>query len=195
MYKKQMKFQKLLCTSFLAASALVFIYSLGLLTDLYNLLYYTMTDQNNPHATLVEGSWIFYDMQPFNSMLTTASIILICCSVLMYLTCTHSRRKYYVGNYVAIAISSFASIAVSVWGIVNISAFRTQFLTTLDFEALEAFCKIMKIKYHESTFWFDAGYFVFSILIIVAALLVYNLIWKRALMKEEAKILSEGLEA
>jgi hypothetical protein len=42
-----MKFQRLVCFAMLAASALVFIYSLGLVTDLYDAFYSTMRDHNN----------------------------------------------------------------------------------------------------------------------------------------------------
>ena len=47
MYKRQMKLQKILCLLAIAASALVFIYSLGLMTDLYDSLYGTMTDRKS----------------------------------------------------------------------------------------------------------------------------------------------------
>ena len=36
MYKKQMKIQKIVCFLVLAASVVVFLYSLGIMTDLYD---------------------------------------------------------------------------------------------------------------------------------------------------------------
>ena len=51
--------------------------------------------------------------------------------------------------------------------------------------------------YTESTFWFDLHYFVFALLIIVAALLVANAVWKTKLMKEEQQLLhgEKGVQA
>ena len=46
--------------------------------------------------------------------------------------------------------------------------------------------------YTESTFWFDIHYLVFALLLIVAALLVANAVWKTRLMKEEQQLLRGG---
>ena len=195
MYKKQMKFQRLVCFILLAASALVFIYSLGLVTDLYDAFYSTM-DYRNPKYDKVDGARIFYDIQPFNSMLTVVSIILIGCSLLAFITNTHSRRKYYVANYVSIGILSVANIAASIWIAINVAKYRTQYITTVDFEALKQYSEEWGTLYigPDQTFWFDIGFVICGILIIVTALGIYNLIWKTKLMKEEAKIIKEGLE-
>ena len=58
MYRKQMTWQKILCFAAIAVSAVVFLYALGLMTDLYDSLYYTMMDPNNPADTWVTGSGI-----------------------------------------------------------------------------------------------------------------------------------------
>ena len=194
MYRKQMKFQKLVCFATLIASAIIFIYSLGLVTDLYDAFYTTMRDPNNIYNSKVDGSWIYYDIQPFNHNLTTAAIVLIGCSVLLFLTNTHSRRKYYIANYVATIINAVVSIGIAVWGIINISAFKTQFLTTIDFPALKEYAEKWNTLYTESTFWFDIGYVAFGFLIAVVVLTIINLVWKRMLMKSEALLIKEGLE-
>ena len=194
MYRKQIKFQRLVCFAILAASALIFIYSLGLVTDLYDAFYTTMRDPNNIYNSKVDGAWIYYDIQPFNHSLTTASLVLIGCSVLLFLTNTHSRRKYYRGNYVATLLNAAVSVGISAWGIINISKFRTQFLTTIDFPALKEYAEKWNTLYTESTFWFDIGYVVFGILIAVVVLSIINLVWKKNLMKEEAFLIKEGLE-
>ena len=194
MYRKQMKFQRLVCLATLAASALISIYSLGLVTDLYDAFYTTMRDPNNIYNSKVEGAWIYYDIQPFNHNLTTASLLLIGCSIILFLTNTHSRRKYYLGNYVATLLNAVVSVAISVWGIINISKFRTQFLTTIDFPALKEYAEKWNTLYTESTFWFDIGYVAFGILIAVVVLSIINIVWKKNLMKEESLLIKEGLE-
>ena len=197
MYKKQMKFQKLICLAVLAASAILFIYSLGLVTDLYDALYGTMRDPNNIYDmnfTKVEGAWIFYEIQPFNKALTTVSIILLVCSLLPYITNTHSRRKYYIANYIAVGISSVANVAAAIWCTINVVKYRNQFLTTVDFEGLKEYSEKWNTLYTESTFWFEIGFLACTLLIIVTALNIYNLIWKTKLMKEEKQLILEGSE-
>lgn len=197
MYKKQMKFQKLICLSTLVASALLFIYSLGLVTDLYDAFYSTMRDPNKIYDmkfTKVEGAWIFYEIQPFNKALTTVSIVLLVCSLLPFITNTHSRRKYYLANYITVGISSVANVAAAIWCVINVTKFRTQFLTTVDFPALKEYAEKWNTLYTESTFWFDIGYVVCALLIVVTAFNIYNLVWKTKLMKEEKQLILEGLE-
>ena len=194
MYKKQMLFQRLVCFALLAASAIIFIYSLGLVTDLYDAFYGTMRNPNNRLETDVKGSIIYYDIQPFNSALTVVSIVLLICAIILFLTNTHSRRKYYIGNYISTGLFSVASVAASIWAIPQISAFKTQFLTTVDFEALKAYADKWGSLYTESTFWFDIGFVAFGLLLAVTVLAIVNLIWKINLMKEEAKLIKEGLE-
>lgn len=195
MYKKQMKFQRIACFAFLAAAAIVFIYSLGLVTDLYEALYSTM-DYQNPKYDAVDGARIFYDIQPFNSMLTTAALILIGCSILVFITNTHSRRKYYLANYITVGLSCVANLAVAVWTAINVAKYKLQYQTTIDFEALKEYSKVWKTLYigPNDTFWFDIGFVVCAILIIASALAVFNLIWKTRLMKEEKRLIKEGLE-
>lgn len=197
MYKKQMKFQKLICLSTLVASALLFIYSLGLVTDLYDAFYTTMRDPNKIYDmrhTKVAGAWIFYEIQPFNKALTTVSIVLLVCSLLPFITNTHSRRKYYLANYITVGISSVANVAAAIWCIINVAKYRNQFLTTVDFVALKEYAEKWNTLYTESTFWFDIGYVVCALLIVVTAFNIYNLVWKTKLMKEEKQLILEGLE-
>lgn len=193
MYKKQMLFQRIVCMAVLVASALVFIYSLGLLTDLYNSLYLTIRDPANLEMTTVQGSRIFYDMQSFNGELTKVGIGLILVSLVLYLMNTHSRRKYYIGNFVAVALSVVCNVAATVWAVIEISAYRAQFLQ-MDFEALKSHAEMWKTLYTESTFWFDAGYVVFGILMITTALLVVNLILKLNVMKDEKRLIGSRKE-
>ena len=194
MYKKQMKLQKILCLLAIFSSALVFIYSLGLMTDLYDSLYGTMTDPSDLSKTSVPGSIIYYDMQGFNNTFMKAGLGLILLSCLLFLTNTHSRRKYYIGNYVSTALQVIANVFVAVWAHGQLIAYRAQFLE-IDFEALAKHAKRWKTLYTESTFWFDAHYAVFGVLLVVTVLLVGNAIWKYSLMKQERSLIQAGEEA
>ena len=194
MYKKQMKLQKILCLLAILSSALVFIYSLGIMTDLYDSLYGTMTDPSDLTKTSVPGSIVYYDMQGFNNTFMKAGLGLILLSCLLFITNTHVRRKYYVGNYVAIGLFSVFTLAMVIWGHFQIQIYRAQWLQ-VDFEALASFSQMFKTKYTESTFWFDIHYAVFGICLAEVALLIGNAVWKIRLMKAEAELLAKGGKA
>ena len=191
MYKKQLTVQKILCLAAVIVSALVFVYSLGIMTDLYDSLYDTMRNPNNLLKTDVPGSIVYYNMQEFNRMFLLYSIGLILLAVLLFITNTHKRRKYYIGNFAATAVNAAAGIAVSVWAHIEISAFRNQYLTTVDFAALER--RLSRIgTYTDSPFWFDLHWAVFALCLLVSFLLVANAIWKVRLMRDEKSLLQAG---
>lgn len=191
MYKRQLTLQKVLCFLAIGASAAIFVYALGIATDLYDALYMTMRNPNDLSQTSVSGSIVYYNMQGFNHSLLVAGIGMILLSVLLFLTNTHVRRRYYIGNFVATALYAVAAVGLSVWGHVQIEFYKAQFLV-LDFEALRAHADMWKTLYTESTFWFDAHYVLFGLLLVVAALLVANLFWKLSLMKQEQALVQQA---
>lgn len=191
MYKKQLIVQKIICFAALAASALVFLYSLGLMTDLYDSLYFTMMDPSNPDDTWVPGSQIYYHMQPFNKTLLVCSIGLILLACLLFITSTHSRRRYYIGNLASVGLFSAAGVALSVWGHLQLEAYKAEFLQ-IDFDSLQFFSEMMETPYIDSTFWFDAHYAVFGLVVLMCLLLVVNYCWKLSLMRAEKRLIEEG---
>ena len=191
MYKKQMTLQKSVCLLAILASALVFIYSLGIMTDLYDSLYGTMRDPNDLTKTTVDGSIIYYDMQDFNNAFLKGSIGLILLSCLLYATNTHVRRKYYIGNYVSTALMTIGNLAMVIWAHGQIEMYKAQFLQ-IDFEALAKHAKRWKTLYTESTFWFDVHYAVFGVVLAVTVLLIANAVWKTSLMKQEKALIEAG---
>jgi len=195
MYKKQMCFQKYVCLLAVIAAALSFVYSLGMITDIYDSLYSTMMDPNDLTQTFVPGSIIYYDMQDFNKLYTNVSIGLILTACLLYLMNTQVRRKYYIGNYVAIGIYSVATLGVTAWSHLQIAAFKTQYLTTVDFAALKAFSEMWNKPYIESTTMLDLHYVVALVSLASVAALIGNAVWKIRLMKEENALIEAGKEA
>ncbi|MGN1423828.1 MAG: hypothetical protein ACI4XA_10660, partial [Oscillospiraceae bacterium] len=191
MYKKQMTFQRVICFAVLVASALIFVYSLGLMTDL-QCIYSTsvIRDVSDLDGSRVAGARIYYDIQEFNGQLTVVGIVLIIAAILLFITCTHSRRKYYIGNYIAVGISSVCNVAASFWVMSGVSTYRAQYLQ-MDFEALKQWLERKNALdlYTDSTFWFDVGYVVCAILLVVTALLIVNLVLKIIVMKEEKRLI------
>lgn len=194
MYKKQLTAQKFLCLAAIIVSAIVFLYALGIMTDLYDSLYDTMRNPNNVFQTDVAGSVVYYNMQEFNKVFLNYSIVMILLAVLLFITNTHVRRRYYIGNYISIALYLAFGIYISIFGHTYIEIFKAQFLQ-VDFAALKEHAELWGTLYTESTFWFDVHYFVFGLLILMGILLVCNAVWKFRLMKEEAALIEEGRRA
>ncbi|MBD5161604.1 MAG: hypothetical protein HDT14_06250 [Oscillibacter sp.] len=191
MYKKQMTAQKFLCMAAIIVSAMFFLYTLGIMTDLYDSLYDTMRNPNNVTQTDVPGSIVYYNMQEFNRMFLMYSIGQILLGLLLYITNTHSRRRYYIGNYVATGLFVAGGLYNAWFAHTYIEIFKAQFLQ-VDFAALKEHAEMWGTLYTESTFWFDLHYLVFALLLIVCVLLVVNAVWKVQLMKDEAKLIGEG---
>lgn len=191
MYRKQMTFQRVVCFLCIAAGVLAFLYALGMMTDLYDMLYTMIPYPDDPSSAKVEGAMIYYDMQGFNQALLKACIGLILLAVLLMITQTHSRRKYYTANYIAVGLFTAASVGAAVWAHGQVAAYKLQYLTTVDFENLERRLRRAG-TYTDSTFWFDIHIAVFAILLVAAALLVLNTIWKIRLMKQEKQLIEAG---
>lgn len=194
MYKKQLRFQKFACLFSIIAAAISFLYALGIMTDIYDSLYPTMMNPNDLTQTFVPGSIIYYDMQEFDKLFVNVSIGLILLACLLMITNTQIRRRYYIGNYVAVGLYSVATLGVTIWSHVQISAFKVQYLTTVDFEALKTFAEQWGKTYIESTFWLDLHYLVAVIAVLSVIALVGNTAWKVAMMRGESQLIAEGKE-
>ena len=160
-----------------------------MLTDLYDTLYSMILDPNDPDKAKVAGARIYYDMQPYNRLLLRFSIGMIVLACTLFLTNTHSRRKYYFSNAAATALNVAAEAAMAVWCHLRASAYRVQYLTTVDFAELEKRLS-RRGTYTDSTFWFDIHYLVCILALVAAVLLIVNVIWKRRLMQGESALLA-----
>ena len=191
MYKKQMILQRIVCYIMLGAAALVFVYSLGIMTDMYDSKFaYYAEDIENP---MVAGTEIYYIMQGFNKSLTTTGIGLILLALSQFLFQNHNRRRYYIANYITVGVNTVAVVGASVWALNNIFTYREMYLQ-VDFESLAQRAEIMKFYWTDSTFWFDISTWVFGILLVATLLNVINLVFKIVVMSAEKKLIAEGKE-
>ena len=193
MYKKQMTLQRITCFLLLAAAALVFVYSLGFATDLYDSLSF-FANFKETHRNYVEGAKLYLHIQPFNRELTTAGIILILSALSLIVFRTNDRRKYYIANYITIGVNAVLNVLVSFWAFANVFEYKKQF-QAVDFDKLAIVAEKYDVDYTQSTFWFDASYVVFGILLAVTALSIINLVLKLVVMNAERKLIDEGKEA
>ena len=194
MYKLQMKLQKVITLFCLAAAALTFVYSLGVSTDAYFLRTVESLEVEIP------GLEMYYEMQPFNREFTKYSIVLIILAVACMVFGNHTRRKYYVANYLTTIFSSVANITVAIWAFINVFKYKAMFLA-VDYSNLARVPERVLINMGfdpdnlygpYSTFWFDISILFLSLLIIASLLNIGNMIFKTMLMKDEKRILKEG---
>lgn len=179
----------------LIAAALVFVYSLGMSTDLYDALARTILYPDyDLDKTSVAGSRVYYDMFSFNRTFTRVSIGLILVTLVLFITNTNVRRKYYIGNYVSAGLFSVAALGVTIWSVPQIMDYKSKFQNNVDFEALKAFSKDWGTLYigPNDTFWFDISFAVFGFLIFTVVLLVLNVILKILVMKAEQNAIGKG---
>lgn len=194
MYKKQLQFQKIICLLCVIAAAIMFVYSLGVMTEIYDGLYLATNPKKPTDDGRVAGSTIYYRMQQFNTDFVTFSIALILLAALLFVMNTHIRRKYYITNYISVALYSVASVGVVVWSHLQIEAFKHQYLTTVDFEALRELCEMKNKPFIQSTMMLDLHYVVAGVMLVATIALVANMIWKITLMREENALLNVGKE-
>ena len=185
MYKKQMKIQRILCVLAIITSALVFAYSLGILTDLYDMLYQITDSRADIDYSL------YYDMQRFVRTLEIIGIGLILVSCTLFITNTHNRRRYYVSNFVSVILVFLSNVAAAVWAHIHLMPYRTRFVD-LEFDLIEAYHADANTPdlATRSTFWFDLHWAVFILALVISILLIANLFWKVSLMKNERRLLN-----
>ena len=188
-----MLFQKILCIAMLIVATITFIYALGVMTDVYDGLFWTITDPEDPELDMVEGARIYIDMQHFNDTLVGLTIGFILVALTLFVTLSNSRRKYYISNYVATIATVVYGIALSAWAMGQIGYYKAEYLK-VNMEQLELYAKIFQRPVIHNTRWFTAGYAVFAIVIVFSLILVANLVWKILLMKKESQLLSNNKE-
>lgn len=203
MYKKQLKIQKIVCLLALVVAVILFLYALGIMTDLYDALYTALrirVEEDSSSAIgytataterSVPGAMVYFNMQDFNKTFVNCSIVYIVLAALLYVTNTSTRRRYYISNYISIGLVTVASLAIPIYAHSQIEYFKAQFLQ-IDFSALKEHADTFGTLYTESTMWFDLHYFVFALMILVAAAMVAVCVWKVVLMRDEQKLVEEG---
>ncbi|MGN0804752.1 MAG: hypothetical protein ACI4MS_05160 [Candidatus Coproplasma sp.] len=194
--KTQIKFQKIICLVMIIMGALSAVYSLIYLTGSvsYMGIFFDMT--KSPIKPLFDGAELYVDIQPFNTTMFYLSIGMILSAVLLYITATNKRRKYYVTNYVATGVCAGYNIVTSIIIMVKNAYYRSVFVNETDFAAwkvlneTDRLANNMRSAYSESTIMFDLCYVVFALVIVASIILVLNLVWKALCNKEEKKLLA-----
>ena len=203
MYKKQLKIQKIVCLLALVVAVILFLYSLGIMTDLFDSLYSTLRIrvEEDPNSATgytitasernVAGSMVYFNMQEFNKYLVNYSLVYIVLTALLFATNTSTRRKYYISNYISIGLVTAASLYIPIFAHPYIEYFKAKWLE-VDFAALKEYSETYGTLYTESTLWFDLHYCVFALMFLLAIAMVAMCVWKIILMREERKLIEES---
>ena len=231
MFKSQMKFQKMICLVALIMAAILFVYSLGFITELYELFSPTIAVVNGKVEDLavksnplkpteiiedyIKGNEFYFEIQTyvvnelqknshgviqtvqvkhvgFNDQMVSGALIGLVITLLLFITSCNKRRNYYISNFVAIGATSAYNIGFAAWLIANLVKYEAKF-NAVDHQALIDWFAREKFKEVDTNVvCFTLGYILAALLIVVTAVLVFNLIWKLTLMKREHKLLQNN---
>ena len=187
MFKSQMKFQKILTLVLLLFAAVCFVFSIGIATDMYGLYL-------SSAVSYFDGINLFNEIQTYNHYAVIFSIVLICSCLLPYIFATNTRRLYYIDNYVSIGVQAGFFVFYGVYIMINSIIYKNRFLTEVDFESYKEAAEMFNFKYSESTFFFDAGIVLAILCVVMVGLILFNLVWKLRIMKQEKEILALGVQ-
>lgn len=191
--KTQMRFQKILMLVSLIVAALSLVYALsfcGGTVYQYGTLYLP-----NSGTEAVEGAEdLFFASQDYNDTLIALSIIFIVIVVLNYITASQKRRKYYITNYVSIILTAVYAVVFAILLLVFVSDTYSLF-TAIDKEAAEEAYLLLYGDFKYSIANFILGYLMAALILVTAAVLILNLVWKIKLMQGEKKLLEGSVVA
>ncbi len=201
--KTQMRFQKYICLAMLILGALgllyAFMYCTGGLSELgRNII--AEGDQKVSTFEAAEGKYdafMYNRVQPFNNAMMYCGIVMVLLAALLFATASHSRRNYYITNYIATGLCSVSNIVMSVILMVYNTYWKGEFLK-VDFAAWDSYVQerinmgfsVADQHFSDSTLWFNIGYVVYALIIVGSILLILNMVWKIMLMRGEKKLLN-----
>ena len=141
------------------------------------------------------NDWIL-SAQAIDKAMVTMTIIFFVVIAFIYITCTNSRRNYYITNYVMTGIVVVYAVALALYGIISMIVLMNGFMNlqftsdSIEFQVLNSNANFPAVTY--SPVMFIIGIVAFLLVLLVALAWIYNLIWKTKLMKGEQELLSKG---
>lgn len=186
-----MRFQKILILVSLIVAAAATLYSWIFCSGVFAQIAQVLTGA--PEVKKLHDA-----AQDFTNLFQILGIVFILCIVLLYITACNSRRNYYITNYVAIGIAVVYMLVYAILLIVNLVNVSS-ILASTDLSGAKAAYDLA--HYDETLFgafqttsWtVYIGYALFAIVIIDAALIGLNLLWKIKLMQGEKELLNNSV--
>ena len=172
----------------LVVAALTFVFALFFLTG--SLSY--ATKYVSAAGDLINAGAFVDASQGYVKTLVTLSIVFIVIVAFMFITSCHSRRNYYITNYIAIGLFVAFALAMIIYIIIMVSNSMNLFLNDINWEIVPERVEALGGLYpmdRGETYPFIVGYIVAAIVLVDAVLVVLSTVWKMLLMKGEKKLL------
>ena len=118
----QMKFQKIAVIGAFILAVLTFVYAYSFSTP-----FFPLSDNSDLVTHLPEGKEFYEAVQPFNRNLATFSVIFILVSLLLFMSFSQKRRRYYIFNYIAIGAYTVSGLAYSIFSFINLIDFSARY--------------------------------------------------------------------
>ncbi len=212
----QMKFQKAVVISAFVLAILTFVYAYIFSTPFYPL---SSGDAAEYLKKDPVGETFYYDVQPFNRTIATLAVVFVVVSLLLFMSFSQKRRRYYIFNYIAIGCYSAFGLGYSIYTCINLASWSSLYHQInfemvrqniqselqnyidlgLEGESLEALAgsiinalKDFDNNVPKDTAMFIIGFILCALIIVVSGLLIFNCFWKaRNLKKEDAMYAEE----
>lgn len=197
MLQKQMKFQKIVVLLLVILCVALFVYSLGIMTSPYQTLQTAIDpDLDMDDPSQFADAVLFIEMQEYSGLFISFSITIFIISLSLFFSNMQKRRKYYISNFVVTGVVSAVNFAFSIWALINIASYDAKY-RAIDFVALEQHYITQNFGPFTQPFfwWASVGYVLVVALVLATVALIFNLIWKLSLMKEEEQLLSNNAVA
>ena len=200
--KTQMRFQKILSIVSLVIAALTFVYALYFLTGSMGEVPYYFNRQGT-QGDLINADKFMSTSQDFVSTLVALGITFIVLAVLIFLTSSHNRRKYYATNYIAMGLFVAFALAISLYAFIMIAKVQDLFLNDIcwktgtgvggDHNVADQW--IIDHKLYRTETNFILGYILFTVVIVNAIVCALSTVWKILLIRGEKKLLADSAPA
>ncbi|MCD8309520.1 MAG: hypothetical protein LUD19_06670 [Clostridia bacterium] len=188
--KTQMRFQKILFLVSLVIAALTIVYAFGFCTGAITYLARVTSAYSNKKDPYGAEN-VYWLAQDFNDILLWLGIIFVLVIVACYIFASNKRRNYYISNYITVGIAIGYCV---VWAIVCIALTATVQvgLSEVDWDGLANWADGSARLYGDNQTIYYLGYVLAVVVLLDAAALAYNLVWKIKLMKGEKELLANG---
>ena len=196
--KTQMRFQKILMIVSLVVAAISFVFALVFLTGSLGEATHYIEHLGADVDDLINAADFVNASQNYVSTMVTLGIIFIVLAVFMLITSCHTRRKYYITNYIAIGLFVAFALFVFVYLLIMVSDCMDLFLNGIAWESGTGEFGFRNVAdqfipeypmYRTDTWTFILGYIVAVIVLVDAIFVALNAVWKTLLMKGEKKLL------
>ena len=175
--------------------ALGMVYAIAFFTGPYDTKQFLSKNLMEENFDPIDGVDNFFNKgQAFVSTMIILSIVYILLVAANYITASHSRRNYYITNYITIGATVIYLVVYSILGIALLSGCVAAY-NSIDWTAYN---KMFEDDYVfdlytplKSTYpTFIIGYVMYVLPLLNAAALALNVVWKVKLMQGEKALLN-----